>query len=176
MRKKEGLPAAAESPFLRMFGLLSAKATLMIRIDTATPVDLDALLPLFEAYRRFYRCPPDDKAARRYLEERMRQKDAVLYAAREENNALCGFVQLYPLWSSTRLQRLWLLNDLFVDADYRGRGVGKRLIERSKLLARETGSCGLQLETAKDNHIANALYRGEGFEILEGNFYFWENR
>jgi ribosomal protein S18 acetylase RimI-like enzyme len=148
----------------------------MIRIDAATPEDLEGLLPLFEAYRRFYGCTPDEQAARRYLKERMRQKDAVIYAAREEKNALCGFVQLYPLWSSTRLQRLWLLNDLFVDPDYRGQGIGKRLIERSKLLARETGACGLQLETAKDNRIANALYPQEGFEILEGIFYFWQNR
>jgi ribosomal protein S18 acetylase RimI-like enzyme len=148
----------------------------MIRIDTAAPEDVDALVPLFEAYRRFYRCPPDSGAARRYLEERMRQQDAVIYAAREEENTLCGFVQLYPLWSSTRLQRLWLLNDLFVDPGCRGRGIGKRLIERSKLLARETGACGLQLETAKDNLVSNALYRREGFEILEGNFYFWQDR
>lgn len=147
----------------------------MIDIVTATPAHLDALAPLFDAYRRFYGCVSDQEAGRRYLKERLSEKDAVIYVA-VENEVLCGFVQLYPLWSSTRLQRLWLLNDLFVNPDHRGKHIGSRLIERSKLLARETGSCGLQLETARDNVPANTLYRQQGFEVLEGNFYFWVNR
>jgi GNAT superfamily N-acetyltransferase len=83
---------------------------------------------------------------------------------------------LYPLFSSTRMKRLWLLNDLFVDKEYRGKGVSKQLIAAAKELCKQTNACGLVLETAKKNIVGNDLYPKVGFSLdKEHNYYSWDN-
>ena len=73
------------------------------------------------------------------------------------------------------MKRLWLLNDLFVDPDSRGKGVSIRLIERAKELAKDTDACGLILETGKNNKVGNKLYPKMGFTLNEAsNFYEWD--
>ena len=71
------------------------------------------------------------------------------------------------------MQRLWLLNDLFVVPAFRGQGVSKTLIEACRTFASQTGACGLSLETEKTNNIANQLYISTDWELDEDhNFYF----
>lgn len=148
----------------------------MAIIIQATTRHLDMLVPLFDAYRVFYQKPSNPGAARSFLEERLQNEESVIYLAVENDKAI-GFTQLYPLFSSTRMQRLWLLNDLYVSPAYRGRSISKQLIDKAKELVRATNAAGLQLETAKDNHIGNRLYPAVDFELnTDFNFYFWVNQ
>lgn len=142
-------------------------------VRKAIASDLEQLVPLFDAYRVFYRKPSDVEGARQFLSERLRKGESEILVA-EEDGALRGFVQMYPLFSSTRMQKLWLFNDLFVHPDHRGKGISKALIDAAKDLCRMSGSCGMQLETAKDNSIGNRLYNKTGWELDEDhNYYFW---
>lgn len=147
----------------------------MIGVKRATLSDLEVLLPLFDAYRIWYRKESNLDQARSFLSERLSQNDAVIYLAWEDEKAV-GFTQLYPSFSSTRMKRMWILNDLFVDLTYRGKGISKQLINAAKKLAAETKACGLLLETEKSNDIGNQLYPATGFELEENNFYFWTNK
>src|SRR6266496_4989423 len=70
-------------------------------IREATREDLDLVAPLFDAYRQFYRQPHDLPLARAFLEARLGAGDSVIYLAAEDEGAVLGFVQLYPLYSST---------------------------------------------------------------------------
>jgi ribosomal protein S18 acetylase RimI-like enzyme len=73
------------------------------------------------------------------------------------------------------MKRYWLLNDLYVNENYRGKGFSKQLIEASKELAKSTDAAGILLETGKSNDIGNKLYPSCGFEIYdEVNFYEWK--
>lgn len=146
-----------------------------MQIIQATSAHLDEITRLFDAYRVFYRKPSDVDGARQFLAERLNLEDSVIFLSKEEaTSVFTGFVQLYPLFSSTRMAKLWLLNDLYVDPAYRGRAFGKALIERAKTLARDTNAAGLMLETEKSNTIGNNLYPATGFELIDGsNFYFW---
>ena len=74
-----------------------------------------------------------------------------------------GLVQLYPSFSSVRLRRLWILNDLYVVPEARKEGVGRALMERARRLAVETNAVALQLETAKTNASARRLYESLGY-------------
>ncbi|MXS71824.1 GNAT family N-acetyltransferase [Flavobacteriaceae bacterium W22] len=135
--------------------------------------DIDQLTELFDQYRSFYHKDSDIQKAAIFLRERIENKDSVIFVAESEGN-LAGFVQLYPLFSSTRMKRYWLLNDLFVNEYYRGNGFSKVLIEEAKDLARSTNACGILLETGKSNDIGNKLYPSCGFELYdEVNFYEW---
>jgi ribosomal protein S18 acetylase RimI-like enzyme len=136
--------------------------------------DLDGLSMLFDAYRVFYKNESNLEKARVFLQERITNNESVIFVA-EENFILTGFVQLYPLFSSTRLKRLWLLNDLFVDPSHRTKGISSALIEEAKKHCKETGACGLTLETDKTNLIGNNLYPKMGFELdISHNFYSWD--
>lgn len=144
-------------------------------IRKASKTDLDNLSQLFDEYRVFYRKESDVTAAQVFLGERMERNESEIYIALNEENKMMGFVQLYPVFSSTRMKRLWLLNDLYVNPHYRGLGVSKALIERAKQLVVETGACALTLETEKSNTIGNRLYPATDFKLDEDhNYYYWE--
>jgi GNAT superfamily N-acetyltransferase len=147
----------------------------MIKIEQATIHHLDQLSILFDQYRVFYKKSSDVAAAKKFLRERMEKNESVIFVSFDDKNVMTGFTQLYPLFSSTRMKRLWLLNDLFVDSNYRGQGFSIALIEKAKELCKETGACGLMLETAKTNDIGNNLYPKTGFSLDEDhNYYSWD--
>jgi len=148
----------------------------MTKIRKATIHDLKFVVELFEKYQVFYGKESDKEKAKEFLSERLKQNDSEIFVAETDNNNLVGFVQLYPLFSSTRMKRLWLLNDLFVDKEHRGIGISKQLIEISKELCIQTNACGLVLETAKTNIAGNELYPKVGFSVdKEHNHYSWDN-
>lgn len=152
------------------------RSTMIIIIQAASK-HLDALVPLFDAYRVFYKKISDPEGAGKFLKGIFDRNDSIVYLAQTTDGEFVGFTQLYPSYSSTRMQRLWILNDLYVKPEHRGKGISKQLIERCKELARETNASGLLLETTKDNHIGNQLYPATGFELEDAvNFYFWTNK
>jgi ribosomal protein S18 acetylase RimI-like enzyme len=142
-------------------------------IRQATLGDLDRLAPLFDAYRQFYERPSNLALARDFLSARLAHAESVVFLA-EEGDAAVGFVQLYPLFSSTSLApgRLWLLNDLYVVPAARGRGVGRELMDRARKLAEETGACGLELATARTNSGAQSLYESLGYRRDDQFFHY----
>lgn len=134
----------------------------MTLVRRASIDDLDALVPLFDAYRRFYGQPGNAYCAGEYLRQRMRSQEAIVLMAERGGTAI-GFALLYPTWSSVRMGRLWILNDLFVDERARRRGVARRLLDEAAVFARGDGAVGIVLETARDNTAARALYRAAGW-------------
>ncbi len=148
----------------------------MITIKPAELNDLDALAILFDGYRVFYEQKSDVSAGKEFLQERLKNGESKIFVALNGAGKMTGFVQLYPIFSSTRMKRLWLLNDLFVDPDFRGQGISKALIEEAKKLCVDSESCGMILETAKSNEVGNSLYPRTSFVLdKEHNYYFWDN-
>ncbi|MFV1883732.1 MAG: GNAT family N-acetyltransferase [Balneola sp.] len=146
-----------------------------MKISRATLSDLDDLNELFDGYRVFYEKESDKKRSKAFLKARIENEESVIFISRDAAGIATGFTQLYPLFSSTRMNRVWLLNDLFVEPRYRGKGYSKALIEAAKELCRTTGAAGMTLETAKDNYVGNQLYPAMGWKLdTEHNFYHWE--
>lgn len=135
-----------------------------MEIRQALFADVDLVAPLFDAYRQFYRLAADPALARTFMAERLGRGDSVVFLA-TENGLVLGFVQLYPVFSSTaaRPGRLWLLNDLYVTAAARGKGVGRALLEQAREHAIATHATGLFLQTARDNVTAQRLYESLGY-------------
>lgn len=146
----------------------------MTAIRKASLEDLKLVVEVFDQYRVFYEKESDKTKAKEFIAERLTLSDSRIYVAENSDKNIIGFVQLYPIFSSTRMQRLWLLNDLFVNKEYRGKGISKRLMQAAKELCKETNACGLLLETAKSNIIGNQLYPKLGFSLdTDHNYYFW---
>jgi ribosomal protein S18 acetylase RimI-like enzyme len=117
---------------------------------------------LFDQYRVFYKQKSDIDLAESFIKNRLENNESVIFAAFEDGKVV-GFTQLYPLISSVRAVKNWLLNDLFVDTNYRKRGIGEILLKTAAGFAKTHGATFLQLETAADNYAAQNLYENTGF-------------
>ena len=129
----------------------------------ATPDDLDALAPLFDAYRRFYEQPGDVALASAYLHARMERGESTILVA-EAGGQMLGFCQLYPTWCSVAAARIFVLYDLFVDAGVRRGGIGRALMLAAQDFGRAAGAARLDLTTAHSNTRAQALYESLGWQ------------
>ena len=150
-----------------------------MRVRKATLADLDIIVPLFDGYRQFYRQPSDMERSRLFLKERMQLGESVIFIAFAEEENLkeqaLGFTQLYPIFSSVSMERMLLLNDLFIHPDHRGKGIGKLLIDNAKYFCKETTQKGIVLQTETTNR-AQSLYEREGFNKDPDLHYFWANK
>jgi ribosomal protein S18 acetylase RimI-like enzyme len=133
-------------------------------VRQAGPDDVALVAPLFDAYRQFYDQPSDLALARAFIGARLERGESTVFLAERDGRPV-GFVQLYPVFSSTaaRPRRLWLLNDLFVAPEARGGGVARALMQRARQLAEETDAVGLELATAHTNTAAQRLYESLGW-------------
>lgn len=142
-------------------------------IALATPADLDDLIWLFAGYLIFYEVPQPAAPIRTFLDERLARGDSTILIARDGDGFAQGFVQLYPLFSSLSLRPAWLLNDLFVSPEARRQGVAEALMQAARGHAQASGACGLQLETARNNLAAQALYEKLGYVRDEVFLTYW---
>ncbi|WP_066051801.1 GNAT family N-acetyltransferase [Robertmurraya korlensis] len=133
----------------------------IIQADLAS---LEQIIPLFNAYRVFYEQTSDLEGARLFIHERLENQESVIFLAREGETAV-GFTQLYPTFSSVGMKRGYILNDLYVDATYRKKGIGRALIEEVFQFCKDRNTRFVQLETAPDNVQAKALYENLGMKL-----------
>ena len=140
-----------------------------IEIGAVTAGEFEALLPLIAAYQRFYEARQIDEERNRAFFRRFLSpsEDGMLLGARSKDGELLGYACLYWHFSSTQAAETVLMNDLFVAADARGRGVGRALIAASATVARDRGAAKLEWSTAPDNHTAQRLYDNTGAERSE---------
>jgi GNAT superfamily N-acetyltransferase len=135
----------------------------MVEVREATVKDLNLLVPLFDAYRQFYRQPSEPERARRFLRERLERSQSVILLAFEGGVAV-GFTQLYPSFSSGAMARIFILNDLFVAPEARRRGTGSALLRAAAEYARGAGALRLMLSTELTNTPAQSLYERMGWK------------
>jgi ribosomal protein S18 acetylase RimI-like enzyme len=141
-----------------------------IRIRRAGLGDLDAVAPLFDAYRVFYRQPSDPARAHAFMRERLERGDSAVFialAGPAPSSTAAGFTQLYPSFTSVGAARTWILNDLFVDPAFRKRSVADRLMDEAERFAAADGARSISLLTAHDNAAARRLYERRRWSLDE---------
>lgn len=126
--------------------------------------DVPSIAPLFDAYRCFYGRRSDLKRVQKFLSDRLRKNESVIYFVRlSRSGPPVGFTQLYPTYSSVSMGPIWVLNDLFVAPEARRSGIARLLIEAAHLHARKTNALRVVLSTAHSNRKAQALYESIGY-------------
>jgi ribosomal protein S18 acetylase RimI-like enzyme len=135
-----------------------------ISVRQATVHDLDLVAPLFDAYRVFYGQPTNLAESTQFLRERFQHHESVVLLAVDDEGEGAGFVQLYPYFTSVRVARLYLLNDLFVAAKARRQGVAAALLHEAEAYAKAVGAVGMTLTTAHTNVPAQRLYESLGWQ------------
>ncbi|RRQ48266.1 GNAT family N-acetyltransferase [Maribacter algicola] len=134
--------------------------------------DLELIVPLFDQYRVFYGQASDLNRAKVFLEARFQHKESIIFVAFKEYIPV-GFLQLYFSFSSVSLESTLILNDIYVNRNYRNLGVGSSLLKNAQEYCRKNQYKGLALETATDNP-AQKLYEKLGWTRDSHCFhYFW---
>jgi GNAT superfamily N-acetyltransferase len=141
-----------------------------VEIKKALVEDVNQIAPLFDAYRMFYKQAPNEKAAADFLSKRLMNNESTIFIAYSDGIPV-GFCQLFPIFSSVGLKRAWLLNDLYVNEEARGKGIAAALLHEAKNFGIETGARWLMLQTGADNITAQSVYEKNGWNRIEDHFY-----
>lgn len=136
-----------------------------VDIAPVAAAEFERLLPLIADYQRFYEVGDvDEERNREFFRRFLAPSDDGLLLGARVDGELVGYACLYWHFSSLKARESVLMNDLFVAAGARDRGVGRALIEASATVARERGAAHLEWATAPDNLTAQRLYDGTGAE------------
>ena len=82
----------------------------------------------------------------------------------EENGTVIGYGVLAYTYSQEAGGKVVWLEEIYVRAEYRGRGCGSEFID---FAVSEIPAARYRLETEPENEKAAALYRRKGFELFE---------
>jgi ribosomal protein S18 acetylase RimI-like enzyme len=125
-------------------------------IRLATVDDLDALVALEE------RCFTTDRLSRRNF--RYMLTDARASTHVWDEGAMLGGYVLVLYSKGTALARL---SSIAVDAQMRGRGVGRALVDAAEAEALERGCVSMRSEVRRDNSASLGLFARAGYEVFD---------
>lgn len=128
-----------------------------------TRVDLDALLPLVQAYYEFDHIPFDEQVARRALENFVEDSTFGRIWLISVGDELVGYLVLTLGYSIEYGGRDAFIDEVYVRESHRGHGIGRQAIAFAETQCRALGVYALHLEVERDNTNAHALYRKVGF-------------
>lgn len=98
-------------------------------------------------------------------------KNNITYIGYNDDKPICIAV-CFSSFSTFNTSNLLNIHDFFVDYNYRGKGVGKKLLQYVKSESIKSGFKSISLEVREDNLIARQLYSHEGFNECEPKMHF----
>jgi GNAT superfamily N-acetyltransferase len=141
---------------------------LNIAIREATPADVEVILGFIRKKAAFDGVPDWVEATEEMLASELfgpRPAAFVLLAAFEGRTV--GFAIYFQTFSSFLARPGIWLDDLFVDEDVRGRGVGRALLTYLAKLAQERGHGRIEWVTARDNAKGLEFYQRNGAQVQD---------
>jgi len=138
-----------------------------MEIKRISSFESNLVIELFDKYRIFYKQPSNIELAKNFIQARLNNNESIIFVAtiKDKNEFIpVGFTQLYPKFSSGRAIKIWILNDLYVEPEYRKQGIGESLINIALKYAKEDRASHVELSTAVDNYTAQSLYESLGFK------------
>ena len=100
--------------------------------------------------------------------ERFRGPDGmenVAYVAKDENGQPVGFIWLIESTSGFTAAAFGWIMCIYVEAGFRGKGIGRRLMNLGERWARERGLIDIILNVFNQNEAAIRLYESIGYEV-----------
>lgn len=128
--------------------------------------DMGWIVDLISKYRRFFGYEDDDEKLYEFTESRLSNNESVIFIACKETprEKPVGIMQLYPLYSTLMLGKIWVLNDFFIEDHYRGMGLGQKMVDWAIDFASSDGAIHLDLKTQFTNLKAMNFYEKYGFD------------
>lgn len=132
-----------------------------VQIRAIEKKDEEAWRNLWEQYNEFYKRTVPDNVTKttfaRFLDDKVPMYGAVAVDT-SDNDKVVGFVHWYPHQSTSSIEEVVYLHDLFVDPNIRNKGAGRKLIEHVYEHARSIPAESVYWHTQYFNHRAQLLY------------------
>jgi ribosomal protein S18 acetylase RimI-like enzyme len=129
------------------------------------PVHAAALVDLLDQYARDPAggAKPLSDYARRHLAAELAARPNAFSVLAFDAGTPIGLINCIEGFSTFACRPLVNVHDVVVVAGYRGRGVGRDMLEQVKAIAQRRGACKLTLEVLEGNQSAISLYQRFGF-------------
>lgn len=151
--------------------------------DYADPAHGGAVVALLDCYARdpMGGGAPLEPAARDRLVGALAMVPGAFSLLAFDGEQAVGLANCLTGFSTFAARPLVNIHDLAVLPQWRGRGVGRALMQAVEAEARARGACKVTLEVLSGNHGAKALYAAVGYGIYAldpqaGTAQFWEKK
>jgi GNAT superfamily N-acetyltransferase len=143
-------------------------AKFLLRENDLRASDMQALNELLKQLN-----PEANEMSHKKVKEVMRHGVIVSLRDAKKENSLIGMGTLLPL------RKLFAfcgsIEDVVVSADYRGQGLGKKIMQTLLDKGKSLGIEKIDLTSSPKRKIANILYQSLGFEKRKTNIYRFKN-
>lgn len=136
-----------------------------VEADWSDPAHCRGLLDVLDCYARGSTGggKPLSPEVRQRLIPALRSQSTALVLLALDDGQVVGVAVCFFGLSTFQARPLLNIHDLAVLPDYRGKGVGRALLDAVEARARQRGCCKLTLEVLDDNAPARRLYERCGF-------------
>ncbi len=147
-----------------------------VPVDLSTPIHRHELIRLLDAYMQdeMGNGAPMPKELAPKILEGLRNYTGYLGFFAVVDGQFAALANCNKNFSTFRAKPLINIHDFVVHPDFRGKGVGRFLLDALATLAKEQGYCRINLEVRHDNINAQKLYRKAGYDECHEPMYFWE--
>jgi len=90
-----------------------------------------------------------------------------------DGSAYIGLLNAFINFSTFKLKKMINIHDIIVHTDYRGIGIGRKMMMGIEQLAKNIDCAKITLEVRNDNSIAQELYASLGYVECEPPMFFW---
>jgi len=113
---------------------------------------------LYKSYAKFYEVEMNEKILQtvwNWLHDKNHEVEGLVY---EVDGNIAGLAHYRRMPSPLRGQYIGFLDDLFVDPDHRGKGIGEKILNELKIISKSRGWNLTRWITRDDNVRAKSLY------------------
>ena len=136
-------------------------------LRAASRGDLPDLARFIQGYYRFEGIPFDLYRMERGLVPLLDREDLGRIWLVDINDTTVGYLVLCFGYSIEKGGRDAMVDEFFIDANYRRRGIGRRVLEQIVAEARTLGIVSVFLEVDRNNEAAQKLYASAGFKARD---------
>jgi len=132
-------------------------------LHPALPSDIGRILAMMERFYAIDGYPFRPERTRRALEEFIADPRHGSLRLIEADGAVAGYAVLAVVYSFEFGGKNAFIDELYLEPEFRGRGIGRAAVERLARIAADDGITALHLEAEHHNTAAIELYRRFGF-------------
>lgn len=118
------------------------------------------LTKLIQDERQYDNSIDKDFVVNNYFKNIIKNENNILLCY-EEDNIIKGYIYLKPVNNDS--QNCYLIDGLYVDNDYRNKGIATKLIENALNVIKETNVAVVDINVMANNSVAISLYKRFGF-------------
>ena len=136
-----------------------------LEIRIAQPSDLASLVEFNQAIAwETEQKKLDEATLRAGVRAVLNDQQLGLYIVAVDDERVVGCLMITHEWSDWRNGVFWWIQSVYVDAEFRRRGVYSRLYEHVRSLAKNRNVCGFRLYVERENSVAQKTYERMGMK------------